>query len=232
MNQSFNLFQLQKIDTQIDQIDARLKEIAALLLANEHIKVAEQKVLESKKVLEQGRQSVRKKEEEIKTLRIKKEFSEASLYGGKISNPKELKDIQNEIASINKRISGLEDLQLETMIEVEQSEKNLQADELSLAQKQADFIQQNSKLLGEQTHLKTQKDRFQSERNIPLSAISSENLAVYQKLRIQKRGIAIVRVEDGACTACGTTLRPEEIQSAKSPTQIVFCSCGRIIYSG
>ena len=88
------------------------------------------------------------------------------------------------------------------MIEVEQSEKNLQADELSLAQKQADFIQQNSKLLGEQTHLKTQKDRFQSERNIPLSAISSENLAVYQKLRIQKRGIAIVRVEDGACTAC------------------------------
>ena len=66
MNQSFNLFQLQKIDTQIDQIDARLKEIAALLLANEHIKVAEQKVLESKKFSNRGGSPFGKKKKKLR----------------------------------------------------------------------------------------------------------------------------------------------------------------------
>ena len=97
MNQAFQLYQLQKIDSQMDIIDNRLNEIARILDADETLKLAEAAVQQKQQELRQEKLSMQKIDDAVQAQKIKIETSNASLYGGKIQNPKELQDLQNEI---------------------------------------------------------------------------------------------------------------------------------------
>ena len=233
MNQSAHLYQLQKIDQEIDRIHQRTKEIDALLQNNEKLLGAERKISEAKKRTHQSRQELRAIEDEVKSVTLRKEQSESSLYSGKIKNPKELQDLENEIALFKKRILTLEDAQLEKMIQSESFE--LEEDEASVEylKIQADCIGQNAELKGEKENLENKLTRLSLEREATLRSIDAKNLITYNNLRQTKRGIAVAVIQETSCTACGASLRPAEIQSANSPNAMFFCSsCGRILFSG
>ena len=233
MSQAFNLFRLQKIDTQLDQINNRLAEIDRILSEDNDLRLAEERFQNAKNHLFKMQQTLKQKEEEVQAQRIKIETNESSLYGGKVRNPKELQDLQIDITSLKKRLSTLEDEQLEIMLEVEIAENEFGQAQKDLHQAQADHVNRTSSLAGEQNQLIKSKDHLISERNPLLNSVVPENLAIYQTLREQKKGVAVVSVEDESCTACGTTIRPAEIQAARSPQKIAFCSsCNRILYAG
>lgn len=233
MNQAFHLARLQKIDLQIDHCTNRIKEIDRLLKDNAKVREAEKSVSDSDSETAKIRLLVKKAEDAVDEQRIKIEKNEASLYAGKIRNPKELQDLQNDIASLKRYLSVLEDEQLNAMLALEESESKLKKASSILADAQAQFINQTADLLGEKSKLNDNLQRLMGERDAALKPLSAESVAIYKRLREQKRGIAVALAEDGACTACGSELRPEEMQSARSPNNIIYCSsCGRILYSG
>ncbi|HVP20816.1 MAG TPA: C4-type zinc ribbon domain-containing protein [Anaerolineaceae bacterium] len=233
MNQAFHLARLQKIDLQIDQITARLKEIERLLRENKAVQEAEQVVKESDAAAKKAGQQLKKTEDAVNSQRIKIETNESSLYAGKIHNPKELQDLQNDIASLKRYLAVLEDQQLDAMQAVEDTDSAYKRSQADLARVQGQFLGQSAALSGERTRLSDDLQRLSGERQAALIPISPESLALYQRLRDQKKGLAVARVDDGACSGCGTELRPAEVQAARSPHSIAFCSsCGRILYSG
>ena len=63
----------------------------------------------------------------VNKQKVKIEQSEASLYSGNVTNPKELQDLQNEAAALKRYLVTLEDRQLEAMLEVETAEQSKQA---------------------------------------------------------------------------------------------------------
>ena len=233
MNQAFHLARLQKIDLQIDHCTNRIKELDQLLKDNGKVREAEKSASDSDSETVKIRLLVKKAEETVDAQRIKIELNEASLYSGKIRNPKELQDLQNDIASLKRYLSVLEDEQLNAMLALEESEAKFKKAFSILAEAQAQFINQTADLAGEKSKLIDNLQRLMGERDAALKPLSAESIAIYKRLRGQKRGIAIALAEDGACTACGSELRPEEMQSARSPNNIIYCSsCGRILYSG
>jgi predicted nucleic acid-binding Zn-ribbon protein len=233
MNLSFHLLQLQKIDTQIDQIKIRLGEIAKILSNNSKIKQAEADLAESKSRMHAAKMILQNLEAAANEKKVKIEHSEAALYGGKIHNPKELQDLQNEIASLKRTLAALEDDQLEAMLSFEQSEFALRDSQKALDEVHALVITEQAGLTGERTKLDKNLDTLHVERNAVLGQIPAEVVEMYQKLRLQKRGVAVSTVSDQTCTTCGTTLTPADWQAARSPQKIVFCSsCGRILYAG
>ena len=119
MSQAFHLAQLQKIDTELDQIQSRMAEIDQILSTNELLDQAKKAEQIAKQNIKTAQKSIQQTEEAIQKHRIKMETSEAALYGGKIRNPKELQDLQNEILSLKKIISALEDEQLDYMLTLE-----------------------------------------------------------------------------------------------------------------
>jgi uncharacterized protein len=233
MSQAFHLAQLQKIDTQLDQLKNRLNDIERILNSNEALRQAQ---LENEAAGEQVHQIQRvlhTAEDAVQVQRIKIETSEASLYGGKIRNPKELQDLQVEIQSLKKYMVVLEDQQLEAMLSMEQAEERQKAKAERVSHVLAETANQSASLLGEQGQLTRTTERLQTERLAVLPQITPENITVYTRLKEQKRGMAVCQVEDGACKGCGSSLRPAEIQAARSPSQLVRCStCGRILYAG
>jgi len=233
MSQVIILFRLQKIDTQRDQIASRLAEIQNLLNSNQIIQHAQEILAQAEQSLQTTHQSLKAIEDTVQTQRNKLEQNEGALYGGKIHIPKELQDLQNEVASLKKHLSTLEDQQFEVMMALEQSEADHNSALELMHSAQAQFAQQKASLLGEQMTLTKELNRLDAERQATVAPVSPENLKIYEHLRLQKHGVAIASLSDDACDACGATLTPAEKQIARSPSQIFICpSCGRILYAG
>jgi predicted nucleic acid-binding Zn-ribbon protein len=143
-----------------------------------------------------------------------------------------LQDLQNEVAALKRHLETLEDRQLEAMLDEETADQANQAALNMLEQVKARLANQNQALTAEQTDLNKELEKLESERQATLSPLDTSLLAVYDDLRQQKRGVAIVAVSEGACAACGTTLTPSQMQSARSTSQLYNCpTCGRILFA-
>jgi uncharacterized protein len=233
MNQAFHLYRLQHVDTQIDQIEAALAEINRRLSGDEAIRQAQQAVENAGKALHQHSQTLKQIEFAVHEQQIKIAQSEASLYSGRIHNPKELQDIQKEIASFKKHLSTLEDQQLDVMMAVEAAEAEEKSAKGSLTQAEATFAEKSSSWLGQKDQLTHTLERLKAERAPAISLVAKESMQMYDILRKRKSGVAVTTVIDGSCSVCGASIRPSELQAARIAPDLVYCtSCGRILYAG
>lgn len=233
MSQISILYRLQQIDSQLETARISLRSIEQKLNDNSLILTARQNVAQAEQKHQSELKRLRESENKSYDTRIKIEQSESSLYGGKIQNPKELQDIQNEVASLKRLITTLEDRELEAMMAVEESEANLAQVNEALKATQASLIEQQAILNGEKTKLSGQIERLEAERNATLPPIPAADLALYEQLRKIRNGVAVVKISSRACSACGATLTAAVIQSTQSTGQLVRCpTCSRILYSG
>ena len=233
MSLSFKLFRLQQIDTSLDKGQERLSDINRLLEDDLEIRLAQQKVDHARKKNYESEKNLRLAEENVKQQRIKIERSQAALYGGKISNPKELQDLQHESEALRKYLVTLEDLQLEAMLEMDEAASQLAEAQTSFAVTEDQFSAKKEVLARERSELIHDLEVNESERTAALSNIEAPVVRQYEKFRKQKNGIAVARIVDKTCAACGSTLTASTYSSAKIPTTLTRCdACGRILYAG
>jgi predicted nucleic acid-binding Zn-ribbon protein len=233
MNQSSNLYRLQLIDTQIDVANSRIREIEAILSNNTELQQAQEQAHIAEQTLQDASKSLKKAEEAVQDQHIKINQSESVLYGGKVRNPKELQDLQNELAALKRFQGVLEDRQLEAMLFLEDAESEYRRVNLHLNETLARTTEEQSGLKGELSRLRKTIERLEIERQAAASAVISDNLHLYEQLRQTRRGVAVAKVSSQACGACGAFLTPALVQSAYSPDQLTRCtSCGRILYAG
>jgi predicted nucleic acid-binding Zn-ribbon protein len=231
MSASLGLFRLQQVDRQIDRARAQLETIRITLENDVELKAALQSVADAQTKNHRAGHEMKTAEAEVEAQKIKIEQAESSLYGGIVKSPKELQDLQKDIVSLKKHFSTLEERQLETMMKAETVENELQNAKTELDKIQARLGSEHGKLIEEQFALFKQLEKLTEEREAVIAPIESNLLHIYEGLRQQKRGVAVVEVIDNACTACGTTVNASFQQNARSQKQLVNCpSCGRIIF--
>jgi predicted nucleic acid-binding Zn-ribbon protein len=224
---------LQQIDSQLDAANARMLSLEKSLLDDSSILTAQQVVTQTEGHHKSLSKNMHDAEVKSYDTRVKIELAEASLYGGKIQNPKELQELQNDIASLKRLLITLEDKQLEAMMEVEGIEERLMWANEGLHETQKIQSERNTELSGEKTKLKSQIERLESERKVTLPTITAPDLGLYEQLRKSRSGVAVVKITSKACTACGTTLTAALVQAAQLTGQLVRCpTCSRILYPG
>ncbi len=103
----------------------------------------------------------------------------------------------------------------------------------SSAAARASAAARSASLRGEKSQLQKDIERLQAERAPIASQIHPEPMQIYDRLRRQKKGLAVAGIVDSCCTGCGSTLTQAEWQAARSPQQITYCPfCGRLLYAG
>jgi len=233
MSRPFKLFRLQQIDSQLDWIHNRILEIDNLLKEDLALQEAIAHAEQSNQALQQARKDLRRAEDEVRQQRLKIEQSESSLYGGKIRNPKELKDLENEVAALKRYLSVLEDRQLEAMLAEEEAIEAQKLSAAALEETRQKFGQRSDELMHERERILRDANRLEDERSATLTSIPADDLALYTQLRKTRRGVAVAKVTDRACSARGSTLNAALLSAAHSPNQINQCEvCGRILYIG
>lgn len=233
MSSALSLFRLQQVDSRISQVEGRLSKIRAAMENNSEIQAVMEKVktLENKKrEFEKSRQI---SEEEAREKKIKIQQAESSLYGGSVQNPKELLDLQADVASLKKHLVAIEDQELDAMLRVKSSQAELQSVVDELKGVEARLGGENNKLIVEQDTLRRDLAILQSERQATAVQIEANTMNTYETLRQLKRGLAVAEVTENNCNACGTVLNAALQQNARHAMELIYCpSCGRILFAG
>lgn len=233
MSSAFKLFRLQQVDSQLDQVKARLAEIERLLAEDKDVLRAQAFLREAQEISEAAQREVRSAEEQVKSVQSKLSENQARLYGGTVNNPKELQDLQLEAEVLTRQIKSLEDAELEKMLALEERQAQVKTAEEALDAANAKRARDNQVLHGESAGLTAEAQRLEEERSADLSSIAEGDLAIYEKIRAGKGGIAVAKVQNKTCGACGAELSASLAQAARSPSELARCdNCKRILYAG
>jgi len=232
MSHALLLYRLQQIDSRQKLVSARLATIQSILDNNVDLQAAAQRLEDAKSAYYRAEKALKNAEFESANQRVKLELVEASLYSGRIQNPKELQDLQKEIAAIKRNLGSLEDQQLEYMISVETCQAAVSEAQAAYDITQGKVISANASLKTELVTLQKEAESLNAQRLAVLPAIDTVSLSLYDALRQKRSGLAVSQVIENACNTCGSALTPGLAQSVRTSNQLVLCPmCGRILYS-
>ena len=233
MSEPFKLFRLQQIDSRRDEGVARIAEIEAIMSDDTDKKSAELELNTAEQSYQEAQKELKRAEENVRSQEQKIEQNQKKLYSGSIGNPKELQDLQNEAEALKRHLTTLEDIQLEKMMSTDSAEAVKTNRSETLSQLIEETSSRDEKFITELQALQNNVDRLTGEREAALPGIPEEDIALYEKLRKKKSGLAVAAVADNSCTACGSQLHHALAQAARSPNKISQCdTCGRILHSG
>ncbi|HVO68524.1 MAG TPA: hypothetical protein VMT24_00680, partial [Aggregatilineaceae bacterium] len=120
MSQSRTLHRLQKLDLDIDGGVRRVRDLTAALEQDRALRQVQGEVAALQETLRPQQTRAADLNLELQAVADQTTQLSSRLYGGQVSNPKELEDIQNKIAERKRRHASVEDELLETMISIEE----------------------------------------------------------------------------------------------------------------
>jgi len=226
-----SLYALQIVDTELDTRRKRLAEVEKALGESESLRQARQAFAEAEKVLGTAQKQQRHFEQETQTQELKIKQAEDQLYSGRIRNPKEASALQDNIASMKRHKSALEDSVLDAMAEAESAAQILTNCRQTLAEVQGSWEHAQSDLLKERNTLQSRITELSAARSKTVATISAPDLSLYTDLRQRKGGRAVVTVQGNRCSVCGVTVPTAQVQQLRNSRTLSFCSsCSRILY--
>lgn len=230
MSQTRALYRLQRLDLAIDTQRERVREINAALEQNEALRQLQTQVTDLEGALRYQETRASDLNLEIQTVTDQTAQLTDRLYGGQVSNPKELEDIQKKIAERKRHRVRLEDDLLDSMIQVEDVQTALAAARQELQHVETTWAAEQKKLSGELQRVKLDLKTLKTDRQAAVGEVSAETLELYETLRARKKGHAVAVLENGSCSVCRVGQTDNIIQQVRQNQQWVMCtSCGRIL---
>ncbi len=231
MSRVQQLYQLQSLDSEVDRANHQLAEISANLGESKALHQAKAAAEATEKALRQAQTRMQDLTLEVKSLADKIAAQEKALYHGKSLSAKEAANLQDEITSLKRWHSQREELLLEAMVEVEESEQKFDQARQVLSVTQGEWQAEHERLSQTQNALKTKLSELKEQRPVMIKVIDEDDLDEYEDLRQKKGGRAVAVVKDGVCQGCGIAASSSKIQRARAGTELVYCgTCGRILY--
>jgi predicted nucleic acid-binding Zn-ribbon protein len=229
------LLAVQEHDTHTDQLVHRSQTLPArAALADIEKKVAEvdrEIATVDSRLGDLGR-SQQRLEDEIAALRMRAQQADKQLYSGSTNNPRELQALQDDIASIQRRIGKLEDDELEIM----EATEPVDAEHASLVARRQRYDEQAQSLRAElaetEVEIEAELAGVREQRDIAAKAVPDELWPEYDRLRASLGGIAIARLAGSTCQGCHLALSAVEIDRIRklSLDELVHCEeCGRLL---
>lgn len=226
------LIELQKIDIDIDEEEKKKRSLPLMI---EGITKEIQGLKDSL-----NNKNKNYKNLQIKLKRIELDLTEKSnkikkhqedLYGGKISDIKELKQIQKVIANYQKEKGSIEEDVLDLMEEVEDLDKSISHLDEDLKGKEKEFKKCKEEIESARLVIEKSMSSLNIKRGEMLSKITDDRLLKeYELLRKEKGGKAIMEVDGSICPGCYLDLPSDVIYQLKKNRKIITCpNCNRIL---
>jgi predicted nucleic acid-binding Zn-ribbon protein len=229
------LLRVQEHDTQLDQLRHR----RATLPERSQLAELEARLASMAVELETvgGRKgeldrSLRRLEDDVAAVEAKAKEVDRKLYSGTVSAPRELQTMQEEIASLKRRQSSLEDQLLEVMELTEPVAADLERLEEERARAEDEGARLRAAIVDTEAEIDAETERVNGARAELAAGIPAELLATYESLRGRLAGVAVARLEGNRCMGCHLTLPATEVdQIRRQPPDAIVRheECGRIL---
>ncbi|WP_254069675.1 zinc ribbon domain-containing protein [Pimelobacter simplex] len=229
------LLDLQALDSQVDQLrhqrsnPAEAAEIKDLLGKRADV---DGRLRDQRIVVDDLAAAQAKADADVEQVKARRTRDRDRMDSGAISNPKDLERMQHELASLERRISTLEDEELEVMEQLEEAQSGFA--ELTAA------IDDLDARLGVLTTARDEKTAVIDAEIASVSAgraaivaeLPADLVALYEKLRTSKGGVAVGALRARQCGGCQLTLDAGELSDIRAtPADVVLRheECQRIL---
>jgi len=220
---------LQELDLKSDGSQARIQdalaEIEALDGRIQDVQAAVEAKKEEMAAMESERQTL---EENLAAENANIVRSEANLKG--ITTQKEYQAVNKEIASAKKLIIELEEQLLQKISRLDELTAELSSMEADLQSLDENLGVQKAEIRARIDSEEAAAATAAKVRQETVKAIPANMLRQYEKLRVARRGIAIVEARDGGCLGCNMHIPPQLYNNLFRGEEMINCPhCQRIL---
>ncbi len=229
------LLDVQELDSTLDQLRHRLAtmpqtaELRALATSRTEINDRLRDVQISVDDLTRAQ---KRADADVEQVKARRKRDQDRMAQGLISNPKDLERMQHELVSLERRISELEDTELEVMEQLENAQSELDTLTKQLAETDARIEEVTRDRDASAAQVNEQLARATEERKTTASGMPEDLMALYTKLREQKGGVGAAALRARRCGGCSLEVNAADLGViAKSPSdEVLRCEeCNRIL---
>jgi predicted nucleic acid-binding Zn-ribbon protein len=168
-------------------------------------------------------------EDELASLAEKAAGVDRQLYGGTVTNLRELQGLQDEVAALDRRRRALEDQVLEHMVESEPLDAALEAFATQRAALDEQAVAATAALIDVETAIDGELAVVEGQRAQAAARIPTDLLERYEKLRRGHDGVGVARLDGNRCLGCHLALPAAEVEAVKrapadEPVECPECS--------
>jgi predicted nucleic acid-binding Zn-ribbon protein len=218
------LLQLQAHDSAIDRLDHRR---GALPVA-----AVDQLSAERQGSLATVQRGQARLEGEVDMVAGKARSEEARAASGKVTSPKELTAIQEEVAGLKRRQAALEDELLELM----EQRETLEGELAELATRREGFAAEQAEVTKARDAALVEIDREldgeRTARDGVVPRVGEQLRALYDQIRARQGGVGAAALLGNTCQGCRVSISPVELATIRKlpPEEIKRCeNCRRIL---
>ena len=174
--------------------------------------------------------TLRDHELRLESTEAKQKKVEGDLYGGRVSNPKELASLQDDLASLGRMRDHMEDRILALLDQVEalktEAASAANADR-SLAQQLAAHLEAYEAAL---RRLDAEIDDLAAQRIARATEVEPRLLKKYEGIAAQEGGVGIVAIQHGRCAGCHNAVPLDFVTRVRAGRLVTCERCYRILY--
>lgn len=226
------LWTLQQVDSRLTTARAQRAALDDGSALRQEVDAARAAVLSSASRLRECQAALRDYELRLESTEAKQKKIEGDLYGGRVSNPKELTSLQDDLAALARTRDQLEDRILALLDQVEtlkEEAASADAAHRALEQRLAAHVAEYE---AARARLDIEIDALASQRTACASALEPRLLKKYEGIAAQEGGTGIVAIQGGRCSGCHNTV-PLNFVTWTREGRVVTCErCHRILYLG
>lgn len=232
MDEHKTLLELQEIDSQIDTLNYREKNLPEReryqKLSEEATKMEGLLKAITKKLHDEA-QVQKRHEDELNSLNIKIDKEQKRLYSGTITSPKELTSVQQEIGHFKERADEKETELLEQIEVVDKlkSDEKIVSDRLKSKKAELEAAKtEMQRVLGE---INDARQKLQAKREPVYAALSEDTRQLYGRVRT-KYPLAVTVLEEGVCQGCRVEIPSTDAERIVESSKLERCpNCSRIL---
>lgn len=173
-----------------------------------------------------------KAEQDVDQVRQRAARDQKRLDSGAVTSPKDLENLQHEIASLAKRQGALEDVVLEVMERRESAQARITELTGRVESLRTEIGEATERRDAAAEEIDAEIATITKEREVIAGTIPADLLKLYDKLREQQGGVGAARLYQRACDGCRQELAITELNEvrAAAPDTVVRCeNCRRIL---
>ncbi|HEX7589267.1 MAG TPA: C4-type zinc ribbon domain-containing protein [Anaerolineae bacterium] len=230
MSRIATLWHLQTIDQELDDKIKRARQIDAALANDPQTSDARAASEAAQHKASAARVSLRAQEMDAKDLDGKIKQVEERLYGGRVSNPKELGDLEKDVQMHKRRRSEMDDALLALMETAERAAGHAFEETAALEKTEAARAGEIAQLEREQSTINRRTEELGEQRDQARALLDADVQRQYDQLRRTKAGRAVAQAKNDSCGVCGVTIPTGLLNRVHTGDEIVLCtSCGRML---
>ena len=229
------LLAVQELDSRADLLRhqrASLPEIVRIAELETGRGDVDDRLRDARIVVEDLSVEQKKADADVEQVKARRTRDRDRMDQGLISSPKDLERMQHELESLERRISSLEDSELEVMEQLEEAQRTEDTLTAQLAETDAQIAELAGVRDARWVEIDASLVELETARAAAVESVPGDLLALYERLRTQKDGVGAAALRARQCGGCQLNIDAAELGTirATAPDVVVRCEeCQRIL---